>query len=181
MRIIACGRLGLGGKFEVMNLKTKFLRLFSIFLDKESFLWQGGELNENLEWVWKIDWRRNMFEWEKNQEQDLLQLLGEKSVNMDNEDTWVWKDGETMVFTIKSAYKILKEDVQGEKGELYVSFWKIKAQPSALVTAWRVLEDKISTRENLVRRGIRKDSCICFLCGEEEETTSHLFCTCRVA
>ena len=61
-----------------------------------------------------------------------------------------------------------------------MGFWKIKAQPSALVTAWRVLEDKISTRENLVRRGIRKDSCICFLCGEEEETTSHLFSLCRV-
>ena len=69
------------------NLNTKFSRLFSICLDKESFLWQGGELNENLEWLWKIDWRRNLFEWEKNQEQELMYLLGEKSVNVDKEDT----------------------------------------------------------------------------------------------
>jgi len=85
------------------------------------------------------------------------------------------------VFTVKSAYKILKESAQGEEGDLYVGFWKVKAQSSALVTTWRVLEDKILSRGNLARRGIRMDSCICYLCGEEEETTSHLFCTCRVA
>lgn len=30
------------------NLKTKFPRLFSICLDKDFLLWQGGMLNENL-------------------------------------------------------------------------------------------------------------------------------------
>jgi len=55
------------------------------------------------------------------------------------------------------AYKFLKEDVHGEEGDLYVGFWKIKAQPSPLVTTWRVLEDKILTRANLPR-GIRMDS-----------------------
>ena len=84
---------------------------------------------------------------------------------MDKEDTLIWKDGETKEFTIKFAYKILKEDAHGEEGDLYVGFWKIKAQPLALATVWRVLEDKISSRANLTRRGIKMDSCICCLCG----------------
>jgi len=54
--------------------------------------------------------------------------------------TWVWKEGESNVFSVKSAYNILKEDVQGEKGDLYEGFWKIKVQPSPLITAWRLME-----------------------------------------
>jgi len=103
--------------------------------------------------------------------------LGEKTVNADKEDTWVWKDGETKVFTVKSAYKILKEDIQGD---LYVGFLRIKAQSSPLFTTWRVMEDKIASKTNLARRGISMLSSICCLCGEEEKTTFHLFCTCRV-
>jgi len=45
-------------------LKDKFLRLFSIFFGKGDKLWQGGELNNNLQCVWKIGWRRSLFDWE---------------------------------------------------------------------------------------------------------------------
>jgi len=43
------------------------------------------------------------------------------------------------------------------------------------------MEDKITTKTNLVRRGICMTTNMCCLCGEEEETTSYLFCTRRVA
>lgn len=52
---------------ENANLKEKFSRLFSICSEKETLLWQGGEMKENLEWAWKIDWRRNLFDWERTQ------------------------------------------------------------------------------------------------------------------
>lgn len=76
--------------------------------------------------------------------------MGEKSVNVDKEDTWVWKDGETKVFIVKSVYKILKKDVnyKGNEGDLYMGYWKIKSQPSALFTTWRVMEDKIASKVN---------------------------------
>ena len=45
---------------------------------------------------------------------------------------------------------------------------------------WRVLKDKILSRANLARREITLVSSICGMCGTEEETASHLFCTCRV-
>jgi len=64
---------------------------------------------------------------------------------------------------------------------MYEGFWRIKAQPLAHLTAWWVLEDKIATKENLVKRGISMENIICSMCGEEEETTSHIFGTCRVA
>jgi len=38
-----------------------------------------------------------------------------------------------------------------------------------------VLEDKIASKANLVRKGIRLVSNICRMCREEEKTTSHFF------
>jgi len=111
----------------------------------------------------------------------VVHLLGEKSLKADNMDLWVWKENDTYEYTVKFAYKILKDDAQGDVVALYKSFWRIKAQPSSLFTAWRVMEDKIATKANLERSGINLGSNICCLCEEDEETTSRLFCACRSA
>ena len=36
----------------------------------------------------------------------------------------------------------------------FSKLWSCKAVPSALVTAWRVLENKIATRANMERQGV---------------------------
>jgi len=111
----------------------------------------------------------------------LMQMLGEQRVRIDKEDSWVWKDKESTVLTVKSVYHFLKQGVQGAKKEMYGDFWRLKAQPPFHLTSWRVLEDKIASKANLAREGLCISTIMCCLCGEEEETTSHLFCTCRVA
>ena len=108
-----------------------------------------------------------MFEWKRNREQQLLHLLGEKSLKVDNMDMWVWKDSETIEYIIKSAYRILKEEAQGDEVAMYKSFLGITAQPSSHFTAWMVMEDKIATNANLERRGITIGSNICCMCREE--------------
>ena len=42
------------------------------------------------------------------------------------------------------------------------------------------LEDKIVTKANLEKKVILVKNSLCSICGEEEETTSHMFCKCRV-
>jgi len=42
-----------------------------------------------------------------------------------------------------------------------------------------VLEDEIASKANLVVR-VYMNTTICCLCGEEEEITSHLFCTYKI-
>jgi len=56
--------------------------------------------------------------------------------------------------------------------------WRCKALPSALLAAWRVLENKIATRVNLKRRGVVVENSLCGLCGKVEESSSHLFSIC---
>jgi len=81
------------------------------------------------------------------------------------------------VKTVKSVYIILKEEVQGDEVATYECFWRIKALPLSHFAAWRVMEDKIASKENLERKGISSRSNMCSLHGEVEETTSYLFCT----
>jgi len=95
-------------------LKDKFLRLFSICTGKGDKLWQGGEWNNNLQLVWNIGWRRNLFDWEKYQELEMERLMGSKSINEEKKDQWVWKDSETTKYTVKSVYNTLKDEEQGE-------------------------------------------------------------------
>ena len=56
-----------------------------------------------------------------------------------------------------------------------------KVIPTALVTTWRVLENKLATKANLVGRGIMVASSTCSLYRREEETSTHMFSKCRFA
>jgi len=83
-----------------------------------------------------------------------MQFLENKKIVEDREgveDTWVWRGDEFVGFTVKYAYNILKNEVQGGDMSLFESFWKVKTLPSAQVTAWRVLQNTIAKRDNLLR------------------------------
>jgi len=67
---------------------------------------------------------------------------------------------------------------EGENVTVFKQLWRCKSLPSALVTAWRVLENKLATRLNLEKRGIAVESPLCSLCRVEEESNSHLFFEC---
>jgi len=79
-------------------------------------------------------------------------------------DKWVWKDSETTVFSVKPTYGLLRGEGVEENIWMYNFFWKIKALPSAHVTVWRVIENKIASKVNLERRGVGVKSNICCLC-----------------
>ena len=85
------------------------------------------------------------------------------------------------MFSVKSAYGLLKGEGEEENSRFYKCFWKIKALPSAHVTTWRVIENKVASKVNLVRRGIQIECNLCSLCRLSEESTNHLFFDCRVA
>ena len=85
-------------------------------------------------------------------------------IDLEDVDSWVWKDGEVPVYSVKSTYNCLRRAHEGGIVFMYKKFWRSKAMTSALVSAWRVLENKIATRGNLVRRGIMVERILCSLC-----------------
>jgi len=153
-------------------LKIVFPRLFSVSLSKTSKVAELGVWNNGI-WDWKFAWRRSFFEWEKQLECHFSQVVQGVCFHLDKEDSWVWKGGEALSYTVKSAYNRLRGGQEGENATVFKQFWRSKALPSALVTTWRVLENKLATRVNLGKCVV--ESSLCSLCRVEKESNSHLF------
>jgi len=121
-----------------------------------------------------------LFAWEEDQVSQLLETISNRKIESEIGDKWVWKDSETTLFSVKSAYGLLKGEGEEENSRFYKSFWRIRALSSAHVIAWRVIENKVASKVNLVRRGIQIECNLCSLCKLSEESTNHLFFDCRV-
>jgi len=100
---------------------------------------------------------------------------------MGKADSWIWKAGGFQTFAVNSAYIQVRKDKVGEFSPVYSKLWRCKVLPSALITAWRVMENKIATRANLERRGVVVENSLCCLCGKVEGSSSHLFSGCDFA
>ncbi|XP_068497985.1 uncharacterized protein [Phaseolus vulgaris] len=140
---------------------------------------------KDLKKVWVLEGWGSSFEegisWKVGDGNDLYQALLEVRLVMGEADRWVWKAGGLQTFSVSSAYSLLRRDGEVVFSSTYSKLWSCKVVPSALVTAWRVLENKIATRANLERRGVLVGSPLCCLCGKEEESYRHLFFDCRFA
>jgi len=110
-------------------------------------------------------------------------MLGEE------EDRWWWLPDESGAFSVKSSYRILENLVlldvglSAEEEGIFVKLWKSPAPSKVVAFSWLAFIDRIPTRSNLAFRHIlaNGDPSVCVLCGQGEETTSHLFLHCDVA
>src|ERR1044072_459136 len=73
-------------------------------------------------------------------------------------------------------------DVQVD-GEMFKSIWKTPVPPKVQAFSWRVVLDRIQSRQNLRKRGILQQGqhCLCVLCQESEESSVHLLFSCKFA
>ncbi|XP_019460146.1 PREDICTED: uncharacterized protein LOC109359906 [Lupinus angustifolius] len=90
-------------------------------------------------------------------------------------DKLAWKSSNDGLLSAKDAYLHLNPgSVQHNWGPI---LWSDAIPPSKSFIAWRLLNNKMPTDDNLKRRGCVMAS-ICSLCNKEEETATHLFFNC---
>jgi len=162
------------------NLKTLFPRLYSLSMGKGKAVGEVGFWVVS-GWQWRLNWRRDRFEWELGLEEELMEHIYKGVMNKESKDHIVWGWDITGVFSVKSAYARLVNQTIVPKDGVFSSLWKAKALPKALITGWRVLLDRIPISVNLHRRGVAVNTTLCALCGETEESSQHLFLNCNIA
>jgi hypothetical protein len=104
----------------------------------------------------------------------------DRGFELNNEkDTLLWSwDTKGGQVNAKQAYEVqLLEEVVVEPTYWYTELWQWQLPLKVKLFIWLMLEQKILTWENLVKRGIVGPS-RCVLCGNNEENVRHLFVDC---
>ncbi len=139
-------------------------------------IWEEGR------WRFKPNWRRERFEWEARMEEELTSILDTGNICQETQDRLVWREDPKGAFSVKSAYQILtQQTAYVPVDSIYRALWQAKVMPKALITAWRVILDRLPTTANLIRRGVPVVSPVCVMCNQLQETSQHLFLDCVVA
>ncbi|XP_058768826.1 uncharacterized protein LOC131642615 [Vicia villosa] len=60
--------------------------------------------------------------------------------------------------------------------------WKVKAPPKVIFFGWRIIHNRLATKDQLIKRGILMDDIVseCVFCSTETESLSHLLGDCLV-
>jgi hypothetical protein len=137
----------------------------SIVLEGLSFTRWKKEESLGLEGELKEEWTNYI----KGLVSSGIELNNEKDRLM-----WSWDTKKGQV-NAKQAYKVqVLEDMEEETKYWYSEIWNWQLPLKVKLFIWLLLEQRILTWENLNKRGIFGPS-ICVLCGNSEETVSHLF------
>jgi len=94
------------------SLKSIFPRLFSLSVSKEAKISLSGAWVNNV-WVWNLSWRRDLSAWELDLVSKLLGVVHLLSPSIEFEDKWVWKDGDSVEYSVNLVYGFKGFDRRG--------------------------------------------------------------------
>ncbi|MCH80513.1 putative non-LTR retroelement reverse transcriptase, partial [Trifolium medium] len=136
-----------------MPLKDRYHRLFQVSE-------QGVELVEDMgSWVHVVT----------------------QSPTLGVDDSWVWIHDPCGSYSLKSAYLAITGAVASlEAVSLLSRVWKSWAPSKVIVFSWQLLQDRVPTRQNLLKRRVIMEATgsFCALCGDFVELVHHHFTTC---
>ena len=161
-----------------IRLKDKFPELYHLSSQKFHTVATMGTFCES-GWEWSFSWRRNLFDSEMGRASEFIDQTAAIRPSTALKDSWLWGADSKGIFSTNSAYLYIKDDHLNEDQCLgFQHLWNIKIPPRALVFAWRLLWDRLPTKDNLLRRNVTIDNDLCPFCQNKTESASHLFFLC---
>ncbi|CAI8590018.1 unnamed protein product [Vicia faba] len=147
-------------------------------------------------------WQDNCWTWNLHIDADLLlndpigtaeafgiiELLTNISPIVDAIDNIRWWPNKDGIFNVKSCYNLIRdrelEDVVESESKLALKMiWKTNIQSKLKVFGWRVVLNRLPTKDQLVKRGIIRDEHeeVCVFCDEKPEDLEHLLFKCKIS
>ncbi|GAU13879.1 hypothetical protein TSUD_262060 [Trifolium subterraneum] len=133
-----------------------------------------------------VEWTEPLTESEAAADAELQLLLEQVQPCRDGEDRRKWIPNTVGVFSVKSVYTVLQNGlVMTEFDSNTLSalkrLWKNNVPSKISIFGWRLLLDKLPTRETLFSKGILNNTNVrnCVLCSREIEDIQHLFFHCQ--
>jgi hypothetical protein len=138
------------------------------------------------QWVWDLRWRRDLFVWELNLLDNLLEILNGSPISV-AVNSWCWKHDPCGLFSIKSAYMVIRQSTTDEVSffadELLFppKYGKRRGHPQK----WRYSFDnffKIGCQLIIISGNgvsLRISVLLRILCGLGSKSADHLFGSCN--
>jgi len=89
-----------------------------------------------------------------------MNIIKDKPLKKETLDTWVWKNEEEGIFSVRSTYSLLQKSTRGNNS-VFTYYWSVMALPKVKHFGWRVLLDMIPTKQKLAIRGIDLGCTLC--------------------
>ncbi|KAE8695455.1 WD repeat-containing protein 48-like protein isoform 2 [Hibiscus syriacus] len=161
------------------SLKFLFPRIFVLSTNKEGKIAEFGSF-EPSGWVWNVQTRRSLSDWELVQWMDLMSKLKDIQLSELVEDFLSWAASGDGMFSTKSCRSSLGP-VLGSNTLWSKGVWLGFAPPRVEAFLWQLAHQKVAVKAELVKRGLPLGADIlCPLCKDKEEMMQHLFISCDV-
>jgi hypothetical protein len=126
-------------------------------------------------------WRRQLWAWEEELLGELRSVLANFVLQPNVTDQWVWRHDPGGGYSTRGAYEILTAQDVHDTAAISVLIWHKQVPLKVSVMAWRLIRNRLPTKDNLVRRNIiNPDAGLCVTGCGGEETAHHLFLSCPV-
>jgi hypothetical protein len=97
-------------------------------------------------------WRRPLRAWEEEQLEECRHLLTNITLQPSVVYQWLWRHDPGGGYSVRGAYSLLTSRNVSEAAELTNLLWHKQVPLKMFVLAWRLLRNRLPTRDNLVRR-----------------------------
>ncbi|GMI83017.1 hypothetical protein like AT4G29090 [Hibiscus trionum] len=161
-------------------LKVKHPRIFAIASKKAGFISDFGCFANGV-WQWKIELRRNLFDWELDAWSSFMNNISNACFRQNSTDNLRWKACSSGMFSVKSFRNVLSP-ADAQPDFIWKCVWSAKAPMNVLAFVWKVIHGRIPTKVELLKRNINSvQSDLCPLCLTNSETIEHLLCHCSIS
>jgi len=126
-------------------------------------------------WVW----RRRLFAWEEESVRECVVLLSNIVLQDTVQDSWKWLLDPAHGYSVKSLYHyIIDSGKIADRSQVH-DVWCKYIPLKVLVMVWRLLCNRLPTKQNLVQRGILLPTDgMCVAGCDDMESATHLFLHC---
>jgi hypothetical protein len=161
-------------------LRLKFPRLFDLVVNKDCSVAEMsrlGWMENGRGWVW----RRRLLAWEEDTVRECYLLVHNVVLQENVSDTWRWLLDPVHGYTVREAYRYITSNGVHVDRSTVDDVWHKLIPSKVSLFVWRLLRNRLPTKDNLVRRRvlqISESACVSG-CGVTE-TASHLFLGCHI-
>jgi len=164
-----------------MPLRIKFPRLFDLAINKESTVEEMASLGWEVEGrAW--EWRRRLLAWEEDSVKECSEMLHNIVLQVEVADSWRWLLDPVHGYSVRNSYRFLTTSEEQVDRSPVDDVWHIQIPLKVSLFVWRLLRNRLPTKDNLLRRHVIYANDLAYVTGcGATETATHLFIVCDLA